>query len=56
MLFRMLLTGGLVIGYASFVMDESAIDYKDQFDVKFNTKAYGSAADSSGEGASAIDD
>lgn len=45
---RTLLTAVIVLGYAFFVMDECARDYKDQFDLKFNQKAYGSIADSSG--------
>jgi hypothetical protein len=50
------LTGVIVLGYAMFIMDETAKDYKDQFDLKYNQKAYGSIADSSGEGASSMDD
>jgi len=37
-------------------MEESARDYKDSFDLKFNQRVYGSIADSSGEGASSMDD
>lgn len=53
---RTLLTAGVVFGIALFVLEEPARDYKDQFDLKFNQKAYGSIADSSGEGASSMDD
>lgn len=56
MLKRTAIVGALILGYAFFILEESSRDWKDQFDLKFNTKAYGSAADSSGEGASAIDD
>jgi hypothetical protein len=45
---RTVLTAVVVLGYAMFVMEESARDYKDEFDLKFNQKAYGSIADSSG--------
>lgn len=45
---RTLLAGGIILGYAMFVMEEAARDYKDSFDLKFNQKTYGSIADSSG--------
>ena len=53
---RTILTGVIVLGYACFIMEEPARDYKDSFDLKFNQKVYGSIADSSGEGASSMDD
>jgi hypothetical protein len=37
-------------------MEEYARDWKDRFDLKFMNKAYGTLDDSSGEGASSIDD
>ena len=45
---RTLLTGIVVLGYAMFILEESARDYKNEFDLKYNQKAYGSIADSSG--------
>ena len=42
------LTALIVLGYAVFIMDEVARDYKDSFDLKFNQRTYGSIADSSG--------
>lgn len=56
LLTRTLITATLVLGYAVFVMDEVARDYKDSFDLKMNQRVYGSIADSSGEGASSMDD
>lgn len=56
LLTRTVLTGVVVLGYAMFIMEESARDYKDSFDLKYNQKIYGSIADSSGEGASSMDD
>lgn len=56
LLTRTVLTGVVVLGYAMFIMEESARDYKDSFDLKFNQRVYGSIADSSGEGASSMDD
>ena len=53
---RTLLTAVIVLGYGLFLMEEAPRDYKDQFDLKFNQKTYGSIADSSGEGASSMDD
>ena len=53
---RTVLTGVIVLGYVMFLYDEPARDYKDQFDLKYNQKTYGSIADSSGEGASSMDD
>lgn len=53
---RTLLTGLIVLGYGLYVMEEPARDYKDQFDLKYNQRTYGSIADSSGEGASSMDD
>lgn len=55
-LFRTALTFVVVLGYGVFIMEEAARDYKDQFDLKFNQKTYGTIADSSGEGASSMDD
>ena len=37
-------------------MEEQAKDWKNNFDLKFNLKAYGSLDDSSGEGNISIDD
>ena len=48
LLARGLFTGFVVLGYIFFILEESARDYKDKFDLKFNLKAYGSIADSSG--------
>ena len=48
LLTRLLLTGAVVLGYIFFILEEPAKDYKDQFDLKFNLKAYGSTADGSG--------
>lgn len=45
---RALLTGFVVLGYIYFILEEPPKDYKDNFDLKFNLKAYGSIADSSG--------
>jgi hypothetical protein len=53
---RTLLTAVIVLGYAMFIFEEPARDYKDQFDLKYNQKIYGSIADSSGEGAISMDD
>ena len=33
----------------NFVMEENNRDYKDRFDVKFNTKAYGNLDDATSE-------
>jgi len=56
LLTRTVLTGVVVLGYAMFIMEEAARDYKDSFDLKMNQKVYGTIADSSGEGASSMDD
>lgn len=53
---RTALTFVVVLGYGVFIMEEAARDYKDQFDLKMNQKTYGTIADSSGEGASSMDD
>lgn len=56
LLTRGVLTAVVILGYSMFIMEEAARDYKDSFDLKFNQKTYGSIADSSGEGASSMDD
>lgn len=56
LLTRGVLTAVVILGYSIFIMEEAARDYKDNFDLKFNQKTYGSIADSSGEGASSMDD
>jgi hypothetical protein len=56
LLSRSFLVAVIVLGYSVFLMEEVARDYKDSFDLKFNQKIYGSIADSSGEGASSLDD
>jgi len=56
LLTRGVLTAVVILGYSMFIMEEAARDYKDNFDLKFNQKTYGSIADSSGEGASSMDD
>ena len=53
---RTALTFVVVLGYGVFIMEEAARDYKDQFDLKMNQKTYGTISDSSGEGASSMDD
>lgn len=56
LLTRTVLVSAIVFVYSVFLMEEVARDYKDNFDLKFNQKIYGSIADSSGEGASSMDD
>ena len=53
---RVVLVSALIIGYMTFVMEEEQRDWKDKFDLKFNSKAYGNLDDSSGEGTFGIDD
>lgn len=46
----------LTLFVMGFVMEEPNRDWKDKFDLKFNTKAYGNLDDASGEGSNSIDD
>ena len=53
---RVATVGALLLFYSLFLLEEEARDWKGQFDLKFNLKAYGSLDDSSGEGNVSIDD
>lgn len=46
----------IILFYSFFLMEEEARDWKKNFDIKFNVKAYGSLDDSSGEGNIGMDD
>jgi hypothetical protein len=56
MLKNSIIAAVLVFGCVTFIWQEGHRDWKDEFDLKFNQKIYGSIADSSGEGGSSIDD
>ena len=48
--------GVFLIFYGAFVTAEDARDYRDKFDLKFMSKAYGALEENSGEGNTSIDD
>lgn len=56
MLRNTMITAVFVFGFIMFAWQEGSRDWKDEFDLKFNQKIYGSIAESSGEGGSSIDD